>query len=167
MLWEDDVIKLFKKHKPIKPDEIKPYLSGLKLRKVGSGAFRDVYRIGTLNLVAKFPKTYISDFDYEDNVSHALHEIKLIKKIKKFKKYLALKPFLTKLHYANTKNGVIVTDYCPAIRPSAIGTAVSNIINPLFETVLKRKNGEDMDIHEYNIGRTHDGFFKVIDLGMI
>jgi hypothetical protein len=167
MLWEKDVVKLFKKYKPIEPEDIKPYLEGIKMRKIGSGAFRNVYRIGTLEIVAKFPKNKYSDFDYEDNVNHAMHELKIINKIKKDKRYLALKPFIPTVYYANETNGVMVVEYCPALRGSVVASAVQGILGSLFEILFKKDAGTDMDIHEYNVGRNRDDQFKVIDLGLI
>jgi len=159
-----EIIKLFKEYKPKTAKEARNI--GLSLTRLASGAFREVYAINKQDsanrLVVKFP---ISGASKEGNLEHARHEIYVIRKITRIQKFAALRPFIPAMYYADTRNGVLLTDYYHKVGQSKavfVGHVLQQVADAIFDD-----EGDDRDIAGYNIMQTREGEFKIIDLGLL
>jgi hypothetical protein len=151
----DQVIALFKEHKPANLDEILDI--GLSLHPIGSGVFRNTYQINKLPLIVKIPMS----ISWDENVEHSLIEIAKINKIKKDKKYKLLRRYLPEVYYAN-KQGIILMPKYRMLKYNE-GRIVSDFIgNMLFDI-----NGDSGDMHSSNVACNADGEYVIIDLGLI
>ena len=147
------VVAYLKKHSNITWDD-----SNLKLRHIGSGAFRDTYRVGKLPIVIKIPF---------NEISHARHEARVITKVMKDEKFKALRPFMPKLYYYDKKTGIIVMEYCRTMKYGPTSDAVSKIFSTLVSKLFRKPMYDESDIRGYNIGKNNNGQYKIIDLGLI
>lgn len=158
---DTSVVELLKKYKPKFRSDFKKL--GLKLKFIGSGAFRNAYQIIDTNLVVKFP----NDPEYYEDVEHSQDEIYHIRTINKNAKYKVLRPFIPKLHYANYKYGVIVMDKFQKVRYNdKAAVAVVNVLNEVMNAITGHKSGW-YDLSIWNIGIDWDGAYKVLDLGLL
>lgn len=97
------ILSLVRKHNPARPEDFK--LLGIRLRKLGSGAFRTVYEIRGLPLVIKFP---LPGTDFILNKIHTRTELA---RIKKFKKFRWMRKHLPRVYYSNPVTGVSIVEF--------------------------------------------------------
>lgn len=154
-LDQKQVLRAIKKHHPRNSDGFKKL--GLKLKHLGSGAFRDVHRIVGVPLVVKFPVGH-------DGVEHSTLEVR---KIKHFKKFYAMRDHMPKVFYFNKKTGILVMQlyenkpYPKISLAEARSEAIHSLISNLVWSLTKR---ELSDIHYENI-RVAGDELTFIDLG--
>jgi hypothetical protein len=141
------VVDLFKKAKPNSIREIKKL--GFSVRRVGNGAFRDVYSLRKTGLIVK-----IVQDSYGCNLDHHRDEIKAYTKIMTNRKYKLLHKYMPEIYYY--EDGIVLmkeykkfhTYGYDDTRINAVGSALLD----LFNTVMSQKrNWRDFNNHG-NIG---------------
>jgi hypothetical protein len=123
-----------------KPRTIEDFESlGFRLKRIGGGVFRGVYRIKSFPLVVKFPR----DEPYD---RHSRAEMRKIKKLSEFP---FLRRYLPKVYYYDPKNGVIVMEL---YHPFSDNVDAADALGRLAGMLIHRLTGVPMkDIHTDNI----------------
>lgn len=75
---------------------------------IGSGAFREAYKLGKYSLVIKLPFGRKGSKEWKDSRKHTNDEVA---KIEHFAQFKALKPYLPEIFYHDRKHGVVVMKY--------------------------------------------------------
>lgn len=158
------IVELFKKHKPTTAKEIRKL--GIKMHKITSGAFRDVYVFNDLPLVVKIPRTNWEHTPNE-NLEHAQDEIKAYKAVFKKKALKALRPFMPQFYYMDYKHGVVLAEKYRRLSESRVTNIIQNLFGQLLEELTALDPNYDLDIHSANIAKDAYGNYKFIDLGML
>lgn len=129
--------------------------SGIHLRKLGSGCFRDTYLVKGYDVVLKFPQG-----QQVSNVVHSSEEIRQINRILKLKTLSKLRPLCPKIYYKNDF-GVVAMERCwlTGISGDQIDYAI-DFVTDLF-------GPENHDVNRGNIGRTRRGALKILDFGYL
>lgn len=140
---------------------------GVKMTDLGSGSFRNVYKIRGMDIVVKFPND-------NDNLEHSRQEVDIHKRIMKSKrKFKAIQPFMPKIYHYNSNTGVVLMEYCKPITAykkfnKAIETGeIRTMITHLQKHIDQNSYKWDFDIECGNMGIGKDKKYKVIDLGCI
>ena len=97
-------IRLIKLWKPWTTEDFSK--TGLRLNKVGEGAFRKAFHIVGLPLIIKFPEE--DDGDLRTCIRHSVIEVRKIKALREFS---ILRPHLPKIYYFDKTSGVVVMEY--------------------------------------------------------
>lgn len=103
------VLRLVRRHNPARPEEFKA--RGIRLKKLGAGAFRTVYSIIGLPLVVKFP---MPGTDFVVNRRHTKTELG---RIKRFKRFRWMRKHLPKVYYSNPVTGVSIIEFVDDSKP--------------------------------------------------
>ena len=161
----EEVVKLFKKHNPATPEEARK-LTGLKLKYLGEGCFRDAYRIKGTDLVVKFPLWG----EYE-GIDHSCSEIDTVKKVKRMAKYKPLRMFLPEFYYTDYGTGVIIMEYCKKLGYGR--EKIADLIDSFVSSILGcDRYGSDMHYNNIGVKVTEDEWgcktteYKIIDFGI-
>lgn len=135
---------------------------GVRLRPIGHGAFRAVYQIGNLPIVAKLPR--LSDF--RDSKKHSRQEAARYKKLRRFP---LLRPSLPRVYLYDSKTGLLIIEYIAAIRvKNGVSVAEQKLVasNILMEKLIKSLTGIPVsDIVENNLS-VRDQHLMFLDLGL-
>ena len=160
-LYKNYIISLLRDLKIINAVDFKRK-TGLKLRKLGEGLDRIVYRVEDSNLVVKFCRFERDRLDRSGQSYAEYSSWKTIMRSKK--KYKSLQKYMPEIYYFNAITGVTLVKMYHKI---TFGEAqkVNHSINAAFYSVLG--NLSDADLHEHNIGYDTDFSIKVIDLGLV
>lgn len=124
---------------------------GLKLKHVGSGAFRKVYQIVGYDLVVKIPRGVGWD------KAHSKTEWYAYKRLKKLKKYKFLHKYLPNM-YCCSKSGTILID-----KHTFKGRSMDQIHK--LRTECYDIFGDSCDIYGQNVGLDKKGNLKIVDFG--
>lgn len=151
----ENVIKLFENNNPATKRAIEKLK--LKLKPLGVGTFRAVYKIRGTSLVVKIPRD-------GDGIKHSKAEHDTIKEILNRKKYRKLKQYMPEIHYYNEKTGVIVMPYYRNPK-FPYNKLISNILTALFEYIHEYAKSHGVDLHSHNIGMNYHGDPVLLDLG--
>ena len=168
------VIRLFKKHTPKTVKEVKKL--GLKVKKIGDGAYREVYQIEGLEIVAKFKTTKARtiynqkerDAEYE-NSEHMLDEIATYNRINKHDKYKKFRKYVSKIYWYDTTNCVILEKKYTHLTSKTIKRSFEWMIDDIEKLAEKLFPNSALDLHWANYGiDTFRGKQRlvVIDLGL-
>lgn len=149
-----DLEYIIKKFEPKTREEFADF--GLKLKAIGSGAYRQVYEIIGYEVVVKIP-TFLS----EEGGSHSRIEWNAFKKVSKIKKYKQLRPFLPKI-YTCSRNGIVLMKKYDSVKGKRRLfriqlTQIQEILDDLFD-------GSWLDIYWQNVA-IHGNKLKIIDFG--
>lgn len=137
--------------------------AGLKIKKLGSGAFRTAYLVEN-KLVAKFPTgndRYCKSGWGHTAITHSVIEVATINKILKKKKYKPLHRYMPDILYFNAVTGVILM-YRYDRTDTRIGSIVCNMLHDLARDIGLSFN----DLHEYNVGINDFDEVKILDMGL-
>jgi len=123
-----------------KPRTIEDFESlGFRLKRIGGGVFREVYRIKSFPLVVKFPCDEPSD-------RHSRAEMRKIKKLSEFP---FLRKYLPRVYYYDPKSGVIVMELYSRFSDNV---DAADALGRLAGMLIHRLTGVPMkDIHTDNI----------------
>lgn len=97
------VLRKVRKNHPAGPEDFKKL--GIRIRPLGVGAFRSVYRVNGVNLVVKFPRPG-TDF-----IINKIHTRTELARIKKFRRFGWMRKYLPKVYYHNSKTGVSIIEF--------------------------------------------------------
>lgn len=150
-------LKLIRKHSPSNP--VAFVKLGFRLNYLGAGVFREVARIAGCDLVVKFP------LDEADGPAEGIaHSISEMSRIEKLSRVPELKPHLPKVFYFDRKNGIIVMQFYPELKPNAAVELLGKILRKLVSRVAKVSMN---DIHDGNVRRKRKGWEQLVftDLG--
>ena len=169
-----NIIDTIKTHKPKTVYDLKEL--AIRVKPIGSGAYRKAYRIIDTDIVIKFPDSaYLEEWEggednaYNECLDHARQEIKVIRRIETVGKYKGLRPLLPNVYYTNMRHGVIAMEYCKPLRYSSKNQAISSLISQFAYAIATGKDNkgwDDYDIRRANIGINNNGAYKIIDLGL-
>ena len=151
------VLRIIRRNSPTTPEAFKKL--GLRMKPLGAGVFRRVFRIGGCDLVVKFPLS--EDSCFAEGIQHSVSEIKRIERLSRIDE---LKPHLPKIFYFDRKNGIIVMQYYPELKD---GDGV-DFLGKVVRKLVSRIGGVTMgDIHEGNIRLKRKGWEQLVftDLG--
>ena len=150
-------LKLIRKHAPSSPAAFVKL--GFRLNYIGAGLFREVARIAGCDLVVKFP-LHETDGPAE-GIAHSLSEMQ---RIEKLARVAELKPHLPKVFYYDKKNGIIVMQFYPELKPADAVELLGKIVKKLVSRVGRVAMS---DIHDGNVRRKRKGWNQLtfIDLG--
>lgn len=139
---EQDFLRWMRSNRPDTIEALRK--CGLRLRPIGSGAFREVYHICDFKLVVKIPHN-------DESVEHTRNEIKFIKDVNKSARFAALRRYMPETLYSDYRGGVIVMrlyDKCKENRFSTMmGEVFCNLLNDTFVNCKW-----DLDIGWSNVG---------------
>jgi len=143
------------------PSELKDFKKlGLKLKRVGIGAFRSVYKIKGVSLVVKFPLN-------ESGKIHSRAEYDVILDINSSWSHnnKILKQYLPEIFYFDPESTVIVMHYYKELS-HAKARLVEGVIDNLVKLTWPFAKDEDTDIGYANLGLSPDGSHPIfLDLG--
>lgn len=134
---------------------------GLKVKEIGNGEYRTVYRIIGLPLVVKVPNN-----TGREGRKHGTAEYRTIKRItRSTKKYVKLQRYMPKVYNFNAKTGVtLMHHYRPVSRTYRY--AISGLLNSLVDLVWPyAAKGHECDIHGANVGMSDENKPVLLDLG--
>ena len=151
-----EVNSLLTENNPKTVEEIKKL--GIKLRSLGSGAYRYVYKVVGLPIVLKIP------LDNPASRRHSEEEIKVIKKINRLKKYRKLRKYMPYIHFYNPTTRMIGMQYYDTTR-NPYKNRMASILTDLIEEIWPGVDKSSADVHSANIAFDSDGQIKIIDLG--
>lgn len=162
-----DLEYIIKKFEPMTPEQFADF--GLKLKSIGSGAFRRTYEIVGYDLVVKIPLAY-RDWNgtsyslnlSQDNVAHSKTEWNAYRSIKKKKKYKALRPFLSKIYSCSKKGIILMKKYKSHNRRKRQFKPILKDIQHVLDNVM---SGDWCDIHWFNVAVTNKERLVIIDFG--
>jgi hypothetical protein len=165
-MTQAELITALKVSKPKDVAQVEQAL-GLRLRKIGEGVYRTVYKVVGHSLVIKFPIG-------KDGKEHSQYEYKAWRDItKKNSKYPTLKKYMPEIIHFDRRSGVMVMKYYQSIKKSEL-KEFSSVITSLMNDVLElgwdqlSENG-CIDIHPYNLVLEKDKYgcqqLKIIDMG--
>jgi hypothetical protein len=133
--------------------------AGFTLRLLGCGVFREAFKVGNCDLIIKFP-LQDDESEIEDCKRHTRTEVA---RLRRLARHGVMRRFLPKIHYFDSKNGVIVMQYYPSFRDreeqvDALGKMAQALI---FKSTKIRCT----DIHSENVHRKGKKDAVIIDLG--
>ena len=153
------VLRAIVKNRPRTPEEFRK--AGIKLRYLGNGVFREVYKIQGCPLVVKFPLN--EEQDFAGGVQHSASEVRRIARLSHIQE---LKPHLPKIHYFDKENGVLVMRYYPKMERDRAIELLGAIVKKLVSKIARVQMS---DIHSDNIRHQKDasaaGRLVFVDLG--
>lgn len=151
------ISRVVRRIRALKPKTIRELrAAGIAARLLGTGAFRNGYKIRNCDLVVKFP---LSEF----GVTHSAHEMGRLRRLRRIK---VLDRFLPEVYYYDKKSGVIVMKHYAAFRDfEEQADAMGNMIEKLIFRIARVKC---TDIHTENIrqGRYPNARAVLVDLGL-
>lgn len=152
-----ELIKLFEKYNFKSVEKAKK--AGLKLTYIGSGAFREAYRIGKLPVIVKFP--YSSS-------EHSRREISIISKINRQNKYEYLRPYVPKIYYSNPKTGVIIMEQCKPFKSEITGKyeLACKVLRDLVMSLFGPFASDDLYCSNLGYSLAYDKQLKILDFGL-
>ena len=152
-------LKLIRKHQPSNPAAFVKL--GFRLNYIGAGVFREVARIAGCDLVVKFPLIPEGDDEGPEGIAHSASEMQ---RIEKLARVAELKPHLPKVFYFDRKNGIIVMQFYPELKPDAAVELLGKIVKKLVSRVGRVAMS---DIHDGNVRRKRKGWDQLVftDLG--
>ena len=158
-----DIEYIIKKFEPRTIEEFADF--GLKIRAIGSGAYRRVYEIVGYGLVVKIPMNRESGYDFEDDkdsIEHAKLEWSAYKSLKKKKKYKSIKSFLPKI-YACSKSGIVLMKKYERI----VGKKkeINKRLKTLQHLLRNMFEGDECDAWWQNVALTKKGKLVLFDFG--
>lgn len=132
---------------------------GFTLRRLGEGVFREAFKIANCDLIIKFPLTEGQIGD--DCVRHTRTEVK---RLRRLMRHGVMRKFLPKIHYFDSRNGVVVMQYYPAFRD--MEDQVDAMGKMLGSVIFKATRIRCTDIHSDNVHRGKgEKDAVIIDLG--
>jgi hypothetical protein len=154
-------LKQIRRHKPKTKEEAEAI--GLKLKHLGTGAFRDAYLIVETDLVIKF-----STSDMSDGFESRYHSRLDFKRLKRLREIAWLRPHLVKVHYFDSRCGVLVVDYVEKALDVDYEDKSVLAMDSMFNTLLSRATGVRFgDIGGANVrycGKS--GKIKIVDAAL-
>lgn len=157
------IISLLKKHKPVSAFD----LAGvLKLKELGQGSFRRVYRIVNSPFVIKFPHLgRSSGSDTAGRPRCIKHSALEADRHRHFMGFHELRYHLPRLYFHDRKTGVIVMEYVEEDKTDRKAYWMNDALYDLVAVLIKSLTRKKMtDISENNLKLSKDGQLKFIDL---
>lgn len=137
--------------------------NGISLRLLGSGLYRDGYKVRDCDLVFKFPRTIELKSGKKSLAEGRKHSAAEIRRLRRLRQVGALDPFLPEIFYYDKKSGVIGMRYYPTfIDFEDQADAMGNVIGKLIHSLMRVTCG---DIHTENVRRNKETAV-IIDLGL-
>ncbi len=152
----EDVSKLVMEKNPRNLKDIKAL--GIKVRPLGSGAYRYVYKVSRLPLVLKIP------IDHPSSRKHSEEEIKVINSIKRLKKYRKLRKYLPTIYFYNPTTRIIGMEYYDT-KSNPTKNAIADLLCEFIGELCPELESVSIDLHRSNIAFDSAGQIKIIDLG--
>lgn len=151
------VVRRMNKYHPKTAREFRK-MCKIPLKLVGSGSYREAYRVGDLPIVVKF----LLDCDDCSSIEHARIEYKMYKRILQSKrKYRLIKQFMPKIHLFDSKTGVSVMKTYRLVKYEK-----DSKHNELDYLVQRATGKEYCDVNNSgNLGKDEKGRLKFLDLG--
>lgn len=154
-MTQAQALRLIRKHRPA--SLFVAHQLGLRLVHLGSGVFRNAYRIKETYLVIKFIREDGDEY-------HAREEIKNLNKLKTSK---ALRKCLPRLYYFDKKSGTSVWEFFPErFNQRNLVEKMGDLIGKLARELT---GANFQDVHTDNIRADGFGYYqqiiKFIDLG--
>jgi len=120
--------------------------------------FRQVFKISGCPLVVKFPL----EGEIADGVQHSISEVNRIKRLSKIKEVL---PHLSKIHYHDRKNGVLIMQFYP--RPRNDAETVEMLGKVIKKLVSRIARVQMSDTHADNVRKRRGDWTSAVftDLG--
>ena len=140
------VLRAIIKNRPRTPEEFRK--TGIKLRYIDHGVFREVYKVQGCPLVVKFPLN--EDQDFDDGVQHSMSEVRRIARLSRIQE---LKPHLPRIFYHDKENGVLVMRYYPKMEKDRAVELLGAIVKKLVSKIARVQMS---DIHSDNIRHQKD-----------
>ena len=165
MKLETLVIREITKYQPETASECRE-LCSFKLRKLGEGIYKEVYKVVGADLVIKFPLKEEKTFK-----DHSRLEYRACRKVLwAHKKHHAIVNFIPEIQHYNPTTGVLVMEYCTPIKKSVhtkrCKKLIAGLVKLLIDAVWKGHSKGDADMHSDNLGISKvNGQLKIIDLG--
>ena len=131
--------------------------AGFKMRKLGEGMYRRVYKVKNYDIVFKFPGATA-----ETKTGGRKHAAQEMNRLKRLRRCEALHRFLPEIYYYDKDSGVIAMKYYPPFadfeeEADAMGRMIGTLIQKLTRV---RCN----DIHTENVRQNREDTV-IIDLG--
>jgi hypothetical protein len=127
-----------------RPATVSAFKKIFRLRSVGRGVFREVYRIVGTGLVVKLVRCY-PEYNRPEGIRHARSEVNRIKRLRALG---VLRVHLPTIHYWDRKTGTIVMDEYVTESSENI-----TLLGKVIQKMVKKLIGVSMtDIHRGNIG---------------
>jgi hypothetical protein len=165
MKLETLVIREIAKYQPETASECRE-LCSFKLRKLGKGIYREVYKVVGADLVIKFPLKEEKTFK-----DHSRLEYRACRKVLLApKKYWAIISFIPEIPHYNPTTGVLIMEYCTPVKTLASTKQCTKLIAGLVTRVVdlswKGYRSGLADMHSGNLGFSKaSDHLKIIDLG--
>ncbi len=133
---------------------------GLKLKKIGDGVYRQVYKIEGVPLVVKIPG---GDAFPVGCRRHARSEYRTVKRIHRYKKFAQLRKYMPRIYYFDNKSGLMLMHYYSV--PKKYKIAISNLLSLVVKLIWPNTASSECDVHGANIGMDENNQPVLIDLG--
>lgn len=149
------VLRKVRAAKPSTPKEFRAL--GLALRAIGSGAFRDVFKVVNCDLVVKFPM--------EGRTHGKKHTLSEVRRLTRLRKSRVMRPHLPEVFYLDKQHGIVIMRYYPEYESfEAQADSMGNLIQRLIYAHTRVRTS---DIHTGNVHkrRTNHEQSVIIDLG--
>lgn len=150
-----ELIEYFQVRKPATLEDVQNFV---KVRLIGQGVYRKVYKVVGHNLILKVSNTP----ETKSGQNHSVSEYRAVKRIKRESKFSVLRSYMPDIYYCNTKTGLLLMERYKPI-PETNRTILIELLNDLVETVYDYKDGKDL--HSDNVMIDKWGMLKIIDLG--
>lgn len=132
-----------------------------------SGAFRDVYHIVGLPLIAKFPGG--QNGNIPDGVEHSTDEVRWVRRINRSTQYALLREYMPTIYYFDKTNGVVLMHKYDELSWTKQNKKLCAELEQRMIKDLKfhhdPDSGLDPDIKPDNMGKDENGKIVIFDLG--
>ncbi len=158
------ITRIVRKLRAIRPQQASDLrAAGVSLRLLGSGLYRDGYKVKDCDLVLKFPRKIALKSGKKSLAEGRKHSAAEIRRLRRLRQVTCLDKFLPEIFYYDKKSGVIGMKYYPTFtdfedQADAMGTVIESLI---FGVSRIRCT----DIHTENV-RQNKERAVIIDLGL-
>lgn len=169
------VVKRLTEHRPKTETDLTKL--GIRLKYLGNGAFRDVYKVKDIPLVIKFPlcecsKGYTECTGDCGGPDHSRLEYGVYQKIMENRKYRAIRGFMPKVYYFDDKTGIIAVHYYKEMADTVYNHKLCDLIEQFLRQTLSIGGRVDMKPDNVGTDISYDGdipiySFKILDLGCV
>ena len=159
----DEIVQMFLTQDIIKPKDVLAK-TGYRIRLLGTGAYRKVYKFIGLPLVVKFPLT-----EDERDIQHSVLEFKARELIlRQWKKYEKLTRYMPDIYFLDDTAGVMLARYYLPLHNSKLRFYEGHIaamVGDIVDLAWDHKKRGTHDTHYENMGVDDSGQVKITDMG--
>jgi hypothetical protein len=121
------------------------------MKRLGTGVFRTSYLLAGCDLIIKFPLP-------DDPACNKAHTRTEVKKIRRFNRFAVMRPYMPRVHYFDSRAGVVVMTYYPTVaHERGLARVVTRLVKHLTGITLSDITGD-------NVRKDAHGTTKFVDL---